>query len=214
MANEKQVRLYSPDQVRALLERMAHENPERWRAAIHTVILNLFEAFAPLHGPLIMVLQALESQMAQASGEQPQADAAPAVSPPPQPSAPAKFSPTGERLGADGTPLSPEQAAIEALMDSAEVVPEAAPAPAPAPAVAPKPAAPAPRQAPPSSVRKQGQGQSRPQQPPPRQRPVAPPAVPPPAVPQAETRVGADGTPLSPEQAAIEAQMDQATRGG
>lgn len=85
----------------------------------------------------------------------------------------------GVRIGADGNPLSPDQAAAEEVMDAA---------------IAAGGSAPAASAAPPSSdlIPRRGNLTSVP-------------------APQgAGTRIGADGTPVSPEQEAVEQLMDAA----
>lgn len=92
------------------------------------------------------------------------------------------------RLGADGNPLTGAQLAAEEAMDAAAGPRDgvqAAPAPMP--------------------VKRNGNGPQRPM--PPRGGVRMPPAA---EAPITETRLGADGNPLSPEQEAAERAMDEA----
>lgn len=184
-------------QARALLENVYQQHPERWRAAVQTILDDLYrdhERLALVFDQLLRDAQRLYQQV-QGGGVAP--------------------APGTPRYGADGRPLSPEQAAIEAEMDAAigaqeeerrqaaAAAAQVASAGAGAPSVggAPPPPGSPPR---PRPAGRPG----RPPGPPPVGRPGAPPR--PAAAPPTPNGTFNDGTPWTPEQAAAEAQMDAA----
>ena len=145
-------------QAKDLLAKFINETfPEgkipRWFAAINTVVLELLqhaEAVVEKTDKTLQVVVALANDLrvlreyaekqgvvfpASSGGRRPQRAQRPAAPPPPQAApeeAPAEeeivAGDAGERVGADGAPMSPEQAALEAEMDAASGVAPVAPA--------------------------------------------------------------------------------------
>jgi hypothetical protein len=178
MSTDKDKLALTGDVVRAAFARMEEDmksNPQAWYPMLTSMVVALADKLDVVTKVAIgsarevqkyrKIFEALAQQVEASQGGATPSDA------PQAPAAPATNE-SGERLGADGTPLSPEQAAIEAQMDAA---------------IGSAPATPAPTGAP----GRRGRGRAK----------VAAPPV---------ERLGADGTPLSPEQAAIEAEMDAA----
>lgn len=120
-------------------ELFANVPPERWTAAVQTLVVDALETCEKLQAKLDRValgafVTAKEVKALREGGvaEAPAEDT-PTAAPAPEPAVPAASPPT---VGADGEPLSAEQAAIEAQMNEAiagqQIEKQRATAPAPA----------------------------------------------------------------------------------
>lgn len=114
-----------------LIKFINNEIPERWRAGIQTLVKDLYIRADKLEQKLNMVATAVVPLVQAAKGAP--AEGAAAVEGAPAGEAPVEALPPAAAgdvpVGADGAPLTPEEAAREAQMDAAI---SGAPAPAPA----------------------------------------------------------------------------------
>ncbi len=144
--------MINAQQAKDLLENIAKEKPERWVAAVQTLIVDGIEAREAVIADLrvtqgrlekllgavkaiyhdVRALQGATPTSAETVGGSPptngasHAAAAPAGAPTPTAAPP----PSGSvRIAADGSPLSPEEAAREAEMDAAGAAAEGRPTP-------------------------------------------------------------------------------------
>lgn len=137
--------MFTAEQVKNLLENVYKEKPEKWVAAVQTIFVDFAQRLETLEkdhavtrkGAVQLAKEAKEQRgffaelkarlTAAAGGEagEPAGEVAPSDAEP----APAPASTAGGvRVGADGTPLTPEQIAIEDAMDAATGAAPAAPA--------------------------------------------------------------------------------------
>lgn len=168
MSQNGEVQMITEQIAKSALDRVRQEGLEKGWPVVEGLILHLYQRLDRLH--YAMSLLANEHKVIKNAilGEG-------AAMAPPSDGGGYDTAVAGEasrvRLGADGTPISAEQAAAEDAMDAAA----------------------GPRGGGPVSAPVQNGGKSVRMQ-----------------APITETRIGADGTPLSPEQEAIERQMDEA----
>lgn len=117
---------FSPEQAKNMLEQAYNDGgADRWMAAVNSIVVDVVNEHAKTRHVLQIIAkdypkfkQVLDVLSAQFAGATPQ-EQQQAVAQQPQPPQQQQPAASQERVGADGEPLSPGQAAVENMMDAA-----------------------------------------------------------------------------------------------